>query len=129
MRIKIQTNAKMVRKGLEDLTKELPRIGRQTMYDALLRVQKRLKQPGKPITYPVKWDSLKQRRDFFATNGFGRGIPLSRTGGYQKGYMIRRLPNGHELEKSPPRMPSMSAGMRDGGRQSSIHDGPLAADA
>ena len=34
------------------------------------RVQNRMNVEGKPITYPVQWDSPKQRRAFFATNGF-----------------------------------------------------------
>ena len=36
--------------------------------------------PGKPH-YPIRWTSERQRRAYFATNGFGRGIPSTRTGG------------------------------------------------
>lgn len=35
--------------------------------------------PAKP-KYPIEWQSEKQRRAFFATNGFGGGIPYKRTG-------------------------------------------------
>jgi hypothetical protein len=35
-------------------------------------------KPGKP-KYPIKWKSERQRRAFFATDGFGRGIPTKRT--------------------------------------------------
>jgi hypothetical protein len=35
--------------------------------------------PGKP-KYPIRWTSERQRRAFFATKGFGRGIPTRRTG-------------------------------------------------
>lgn len=37
--------------------------------------------PPEP-TYPIHWDSAKQRRAFFATNGFGGGIPHERTGDF-----------------------------------------------
>jgi hypothetical protein len=37
------------------------------------------KIPG-PVHYPVRWTSERQRRAFFATKGFGRGIPTKRTG-------------------------------------------------
>jgi hypothetical protein len=37
------------------------------------------KIPG-PVKYPIRWTSERQRRAFFATNGFGRGIPTKRTG-------------------------------------------------
>src|SRR5678815_5400253 len=33
--------------------------------------------PGKP-NYPIRWTSQRQRRAFFASKGFGRGIPASR---------------------------------------------------
>lgn len=44
------------------------------------RVLGRLKvNPGKPH-YPIRWKSEKQRRAFFASDGFGGGIPSTRTG-------------------------------------------------
>lgn len=36
--------------------------------------------PG-AVVYPIAWQSEKQRRAFFATNGFNSGIPYQRTGG------------------------------------------------
>ena len=33
--------------------------------------------PGGPV-YPIRWKSNKQRRAFFASKGFGRGIPTGR---------------------------------------------------
>jgi hypothetical protein len=85
-------NAELVRKGLENFSREIPRIGAQQIYDALLRAQKRLKEPGAKPTYPIHWDSEKQRRAFFATKGFGRGIPTKRTGKYVRSWHIRRNP-------------------------------------
>lgn len=35
-------------------------------------------EPGS-VVYPIQWTSDRQRKAFFATNGFGRGIPYSRT--------------------------------------------------
>jgi len=35
--------------------------------------------PG-PVVYPIEWASERQRAAFFATNGFGHGIPYRRTG-------------------------------------------------
>lgn len=35
--------------------------------------------PGVP-TYPLRWQSERQRRAFFATGGFDSGIPYQRTG-------------------------------------------------
>lgn len=35
------------------------------------------REPGPPV-YPIRWTSEKQRRAFFASRGFGRGIPARR---------------------------------------------------
>lgn len=35
--------------------------------------------PGKP-RYPIRWSSERQRKAYFASRGFGRGIPSMRTG-------------------------------------------------
>lgn len=36
-------------------------------------------QPG-AVKYPIEWTSEKQRKAFFASDGFGAGIPTTRTG-------------------------------------------------
>ena len=38
-----------------------------------------LHTPAGPVVYPIRWASERQRRAYFATNGFGRGIPSVRT--------------------------------------------------
>ncbi len=37
-------------------------------------------------SYPINWDSGRQRRAFFATNGFGGGIPHVRNGGLPRSW-------------------------------------------
>lgn len=45
------------------------------------------REPGRPI-YPLRWQTERQRRAFFATRGFGRGIPYRRTGGLLLGWTV-----------------------------------------
>lgn len=45
------------------------------------------KPPGK-VARPIEWQTPKQRRAYFATNGFGKGIPYKRTGKLQKGWKL-----------------------------------------
>lgn len=45
-----------------------------------------LAQPAPPVRYPIQWKTERQRRAFFATNGFGRGIPTQRTGALGRGW-------------------------------------------
>jgi hypothetical protein len=45
------------------------------------------KEPGKPV-YPIRWASIRQRKAFFASRGFGRGIPTQRTGALLKAWEV-----------------------------------------
>ncbi len=85
--------AEMKRKGFENLDANIPVIAAQDIYDAMLRAQTEMKTPGASISYPVKWDSEKQRRAYFATDGFGGGIPTQRSGRYEAAWDIRRNPS------------------------------------
>ena len=76
-----------VRKSLSDLQKNIKRLP-QTFRLLLKGKRGRIairtlamlqRIPGKPI-YPLRWTSAKQRRAFFATKGFGGGIPSKRSG-------------------------------------------------
>lgn len=39
-----------------------------------------VRAPGERPSYPIRWDSPRQKRAFFASDGFGRGVPSERTG-------------------------------------------------
>lgn len=54
-------------------------------------------EPPKP-NYPLRWKTEKQRRAYFATNGFGKGIPYRRTGALAKGWQTEFVvtPDGGE---------------------------------
>lgn len=52
--------------------------------------------PDKP-SYPIQWQSDKQRRAFFATDGFGGGIPHVRTGAYQQGWSVTYTVGGLQI--------------------------------
>ena len=45
------------------------------------------KEPGKP-SYPIAWQTERQRRAYFATNGFGAGIPYRRTHALAQGWRL-----------------------------------------
>lgn len=44
-------------------------------------------EPGKPV-YPIRWKTERQRRAFFATNAWGRGIPTQRTHALSGGWNV-----------------------------------------
>lgn len=53
-------------------------------------------EPG-PVKYPIEWTSEKQRRAFFATNGFGRGIGAARTHDLSKSWGIVKNTFGNDI--------------------------------
>jgi len=92
------------------------------MKTTIEKIKTEMDKPGKPITYPVQWDSEKQRRAFFSTNGFGRGIPTKRTGAYLAARSITAVENGYLMRNTAPYAMFVSGGSY-GNTQSRIHRG------
>lgn len=91
---------------------------RDVLYETAVRVKERMAVAGKPISYPVQWDSEKQRRAFFATDGFGGGIPYQRKGRYEASFQVQRYELGTRVFSDHPS--GAVAGMPHGW-QSRIH--------
>lgn len=53
-----------------------------------------LRAPVPNVKYPIQWTSEKQRRAYFATDGFGHGIPYKRTGKLLARWEIKRTAKG-----------------------------------
>lgn len=91
--------ADLVRKGLEDLSREIPQISRQRIYGTLVRARARLKQSAPKPTYPIRWDSEKQRRKVMAL--LRGNLPYRRTGRYQRGWNVVKAGNmAYRLENN-----------------------------
>src|SRR6056297_1510184 len=54
-------------------------------------------EPG-PVKYTIQWKSDKQRKAFFASNGFGKGIPTKRTGALTKAWDVEFTEAGETYE-------------------------------
>lgn len=118
--IEISTNATLVAQSYQDLTDEIPKVGRLQLYRTMQRIQKRMRRPGKKSTRPVRWASKKQRMAYFASEGFGRGIPTVRTGEYVRGWQMIKLENGYGIQNLTPQARFIGGGPFGGG-QSRIH--------
>lgn len=75
-----------------DLFKKLPVVTRKAFKGEITRLSSPMLDaltatPGAPH-YPIRWKSERQRRAFFATDGFGRGIPTQRSGALQAGWQV-----------------------------------------
>jgi len=88
------------------LEAQVARVGRlpEVIYDAMERAKERIESPFKaeleytppPAKKPIQWTSEKQRKAYFATDGFGAGIPYKRTGRLQNSwrFFIAKTPDG-----------------------------------
>jgi hypothetical protein len=125
----VQTNIREVIRDLEIMFKKrIPAASLRGLLATAKRVQKRMQQSGKPITHPVQWDSVRQRKAFFASNGFGGGIPYRRRSIYETGWQLKPVEGGYELQNRT-RAARFVGGLRSGRdigpgkKQSTIHQG------
>ena len=49
---------------------------------------KRLEREPGPVVHPVEWESTRQMRAYFATDGFGAGIPYVRSHGLVNAWSV-----------------------------------------
>lgn len=119
MTVKVH-DADLVRQWLQDLAAEVPRIGRKGIYDMMLGVRKVMRTPGKKPTYPINWDSDKQRRFVLAMLRAKNNLPYKRTDGLPRGWTIESVSNGYKLY-NPAKAAVYLYGNFEGARQSAIH--------
>lgn len=106
------------RNALIGLFGKLKQAAEFVLWQAAQNIRDEMREPGDPIVYPVQWDSTKQRKAFFATNGFGRGIPTKRTGGGVAAWKAIKTEDGAQVEN-----PLSHIVFINGRRQSKIHRG------
>lgn len=127
------TGGKKVYQSMVKLGESVDQIVNADIEKQMNAALKELQRPGKPIEYPVRWDSERQRRAFFATDGFGAGIPYKRTGRYGRSFKV--VKTGKGAKRSYTLINTWAKAKYVGGdakamRQSRIHAGrwPLVAD-
>jgi len=124
--IAVHVESKQVTQSLTKIGEAIPNVTNADIQAALEAAQAELQQPGKPISYPVHWDSEKQRRAYFATDGFGAGIPYKRTGQYGAGWQVKQTGSGTAREFTISNRVAYAkfvGGTAYGKDQSNIHKG------
>lgn len=123
VQLSTRVSGQLVRQGLQNLADEIPQIGRLQIYRTMQAIQKRMRQPGAKPTYPIQWESEKQRRAFFASNGFGGGIPHVRINRYVDAWKISKFGDiGYQLSNTS-KGAQYIGGNAYGQNQSTIHQG------
>ena len=89
--------------SFNDLVEEVGNEAYLAVEDGLVR-ELRFQPPRRswPGDYPIEWTSEKQRKAYFATNGFGGGIPYERKGRASKSWIVEdiRSPGKFEIKVS-----------------------------
>ncbi len=117
--IQVVIDGRFVRQGLQNLSAAIPEVGRLQIYRTAQRIYSAMKVKGAKPTYPIQWDSEKQRRAFFASDGFGGGIPHKRIDQYVNAWTIERIGDmGYRIKNESP-----GAEWIAGDSQSRIHRG------
>jgi len=120
--VKVGKNAQLVRKGLQDLRAEVPKIGRATIYEKLMIAKRELSKPPSRPKPPGLWDSKKQMLAYFRSGGFGKGIPYKPTGNSGRSWVLSAVSNGWKLRNKFAQAVYLF-GNWEGERQSVIHAG------
>lgn len=101
LRVKVDSRAL---RQLEEAYAKAPRavasaLQRTVMPNFVRKALEASNYPG-PVVYPIEWKSERQRRAFFATNGFGKGIPYKRTGTLKASWFsdVKQLDDAVEAE-------------------------------
>lgn len=98
-------NATLVRKGLENLRKKIPLISKSRMRAMTIEIRDIMRKAGKKrpawngSSY-INWDSKRQRRAYFASDGFGGGIPSRRKGVHKKGWKVQATRDGYDVSNT-----------------------------
>jgi hypothetical protein len=95
---------------------------RQVMVDTAYSIRARMQEEGAPRNpnEKVDWDSPRQQRAWYASGGFGGGIPHQRNHAYINSWTVERQPFGAVLHASHP---AGAIGGMPSGWQSRIHRG------
>lgn len=78
--------AELLIRDLKTKARKFRRLYRDRITQLADETIRELARPAPPVKYPIQWKTERQRRAFFATRGFGKGIPTRRTGAINRGW-------------------------------------------
>ena len=105
-----------------DFATKLPALALSQLGETVGAIKDDMTEEGSPVTYPIIWDSPRQQAAFFATDGFGKGIPTGRSGQHVGGWLQSSITDGWALSNPSPA--AAISGFYAGEQwQSSIHSG------
>jgi len=96
LKISVRIDTKGLQQSIEKELDRLPSVIHAATIKAVQDLQPLRDEFAKSVgavKRPIEWTSEKQRKAFFATDGFGAGIPYKRTGKLQAGWGLLAVQN------------------------------------
>jgi hypothetical protein len=121
--------ADLVKKALEDLAAEIPKVAEGRIYGRLMSAHKRITTyPPPPAGWHVRFASDRQRKGFFARLKSGAiSVPYQRTGTYGRAWKVVRSGKGWRLQGRAAQhgrdYTHWVGGYAYGGGQAAVHQG------
>ena len=116
-------------RALQEIPARVDAVLVETMKEAEDRGYLELSAYAEPPTYPIQWDSEKQKRAFFASDGFGNSIPHQRQGALPNSFEESDVTASEGLIEGKTYSIAEWAHWIMGKDQSSIHAGRWETDA
>lgn len=121
--ITVKNNVKLVRRNLDNLRTSLPKIGKFRLNEALTEIARRMAKKPRKITYPVPWDSIKQKIKVIIMIMRKQGsLPYSATGAHERGWKTQTTATGGKAWNNVRGSKYLYGTMRNK-KQSNIHLG------
>lgn len=95
--IQIQTNIQQAVQNLRRLPGAFHRAGTKTLEQAAITTHRIMQRPGLPVTYPINWDSDKQKIYVIAKLRREGNLPYERTGDTEQAWGYASITNGYEV--------------------------------
>lgn len=90
-------NKVLVAKALSMIGLDAEKTVRKAFRTSAKTITDKMSVPGKPVTYPIKWDSEKQRRYVMAMLREQNDLPYTRKGGYVASWKMSTIRGGYQV--------------------------------
>lgn len=78
-----------IRAEIDDFEETTAKVGKRVIDATEQTLLASLQVEPGPVKHPVEWTSPRQMRAYYATNGFGRGIPTGRSGRLSQRWQVK----------------------------------------
>jgi len=115
-------NKRLVAQALTRLIPDSEKAARLEFKETTLNIRDAMAVPGKKVSYPINWDSEKQRRFVMWLLRSMNNLPYKRMGNYIAHWIQKTIRGGYEVANRL-KFAGFIAGDIRGLRQSNIHKG------